>query len=132
MRNIKFSYLYRDGGNYKTWAEVVFSNPEDLSPEAVTSELRKAFMQDGLFIAHQIRIPDVLPYSHGNPTPDDHCFHEFDSVGLTVDAANDRFGRSIGDFLTEVSREASIGWRACDPFDRFHPIENLAQPSGRD
>ncbi len=132
MKNIKFTYLYRDGGNYKTWNEVVFSNPEDLSPEAVTSEFQKSLMQDGLFIAHQIRIPDVLPYTHGNPTPDDHCFHEFDSVEFTVDAANDRFGRSIGDFLTEVSREASIGWRAFDPSDGFHPLESLTLPSGQD
>jgi hypothetical protein len=25
MHNIKFNYLYRDGSNYKKWAEVVFS-----------------------------------------------------------------------------------------------------------
>jgi hypothetical protein len=132
MKNMKFTYLYRDGGNYKTWNEVVFSNPEDLSPEAATSELQRAFMQDGLFIAHQVCLPEVLPYSYGGLTLDDHCFHEFDSVVLTTDAANDRFRRSIRDFLTEVTSEASIGWRAFDPYDRFHSLENLSRPSGQD
>jgi hypothetical protein len=132
MKNIKFTYLYRDGGNYKTWNEVVFSNSDDLSPKVVASELQRAFMQDGLFIAHQVRLPEVLPYSCEGLTLDDHCFHEFDSVALTIDAANDRFGRSIHDFLTEVTREASMGWRAFDPYDRFHPLENLTRPSEQD
>jgi hypothetical protein len=60
QRNVKFSYLYRDGGNYKKWADVVFSNPEGLSIDLVNKALKHAFMQDGLFIAHQIRIPDSL------------------------------------------------------------------------
>jgi hypothetical protein len=129
MENIKFTYLYRDGGNYKSWAEVVFSNPADLSPSAVTLELRRAFMQDGLFIAHQIRIPEVLPYCYGDLTPDDHCFHELDSVELTVDVPNDCLGRSINEFLTEVMREALAGWRAFDPHDRLHSLEKVPQPS---
>lgn len=120
MKNIRFIYLYRDGGNNKSWAEVVFSNPADLSSSAVESELRRAFMQDGLFIAHQIRLPEVLLYCDEDLILDDHCFHEFDSVDLTLDAPNDHFGRSISEFLNEVSREALAGWRAFDPYDRLH------------
>src|SRR5712671_5962091 len=109
MENIKFIYLYRDGGNYKKWAEVVFSNPTDLTPSVATLKLQQA-MTDGLFIAHQIRLPEVLSYLNGDLTPDDHCFHEFDSVELTGDAPNDHLGRSISGFLTEVAREAQAGW----------------------
>ena len=28
MNNVKFNYLYRDAGNYKKWAYVIFSNPD--------------------------------------------------------------------------------------------------------
>jgi hypothetical protein len=125
MQNIKFVYLYRDGGNYKSWGEVVFSNPSDITPGAATIELQRAFMTDGLFIAHQIRVPEVLLYSNGDLTPDDHCFHEFDSIELTLDAPTDHFGRSMGEFLTEVAREARAGWRAFDPYDRFNPLAHL-------
>jgi hypothetical protein len=27
MPNIKFNYLYRDGGNYKNYSSVIFRNP---------------------------------------------------------------------------------------------------------
>ena len=132
MRNIKFTYLYRDGGNYKNWDEVVFSNPDGLSPKEVISELRKAFTQDGLFIAHQVRLPEAFPYSDGDPTLDDHCFHEFGSIDPTAEAPNDRVGRSISNFLIEVTREASIGWRAFDPYDRLQPIGKITAPWGQD
>jgi hypothetical protein len=120
MKNIKFVYLYRDGGNYKNWSEVVFSNPTEITPGAASLELRRAFMTDGLFIAHQVRIPEVLLYSNGDPTPDDHCFHEFDSVESTPDAPTDHFGRSMSEFLTEVAQEARDGWRAFDPYESSH------------
>lgn len=132
MKNIKFIYLYRDGANYKSWAEVVFSNPAHLNPSAVTFELQRAFLPDGLFIAHQIRLPEVLLYGCGDLTIDDHCFHEFDSVELTGDVPNDYFGRSISEFLNEAMREALTGWRAFDPYDRLHPLENIPQPSGQE
>jgi|SRR5229473_175207 len=35
MANIKFNYLYRDAGNYKKRASVVFSNPEGLTLHSV-------------------------------------------------------------------------------------------------
>jgi hypothetical protein len=126
MKNVKFVYLYRDGGNYKSWAEVVFSNPDDMTPSAVTFGLQRAFMQDGLFIAHQIRVPEIQLYCNGDLTPDDHCFHEFDSVELTVDAPNDRFGRSISGFLTEVALAAHVGWRAFDPYGRLHTLGSVS------
>lgn len=63
MSNVKFIYLYRDGGNYKKWAQVVFRNPDELSCDFITKALREAFMQDGLFIADQIRVPRIVSLS---------------------------------------------------------------------
>jgi hypothetical protein len=129
MENIKFIYLYRDGGNYKNWGEVIFSNPLGLTPNVITPKLNRAFMTDGMFIAHQIRIPEVLFYCNGDLTIDDHCFHEFDSVELTEGTRTDRLGRSINELLSEVKREAQAGWRAFDPYDSLQriPRENWSQ-----
>jgi hypothetical protein len=115
---IKFKYLYRDAGNYMNWAEVVFSNPDRLAPETITQALRTAFLQDGLFIAHQVFIPEAFFFSEGGATSDDHCFHEFDSVEASHATATDKQSRSIGQFVSEVEGEAARGWVAFDPHDR--------------
>lgn len=95
----------------------MFSNREDLLPSAVTIELKQAFLPVGLFMAHQISMPEAFLYSVGDPTSDDHCFHELDSVELTAEAQNDRHGRSIAEFVTEVNEASQSGWQAFDPQD---------------
>ncbi len=132
MKNVKFLYLYRDAGNYKTRGEVVFFEGDGLTPGGMTSTLLRAFMQDGLFIAHQVRVPELLPYLDGNLTSDDHCFHEFDSLEFTIDAPNDRFGRTISEFLTEVARESRAGWQAFDPYDRLNSPNFVPQTRGQE
>jgi hypothetical protein len=119
MDNVKFHYLYRDGSNYKKWASVVFSNGDRLPIEAATRSLGEAFLEDGIFIAHQVRVPEIFLALEDNLTPDDHCFHEFDSVVTTSDIPNDPSSRSILEFMAEVAREAERGWRAFDPQDRL-------------
>lgn len=119
MGNVKFHYLYRDGSNYKKWADIVFSNRDDLSTHTVVRGLRETFLEDGIFIAHQVRVPEAFLASEDQLTPDDHCFHEFDSVEATSDTPNDLCGRSIREFMAEVAREAQHGWRAFDPQDRL-------------
>jgi hypothetical protein len=120
MDNIKFNYLYRDAGNYKKWAEVVFSNPDRLTLESMTAALRDTFLQDGLFIAHQVRLPEAFFSTEGDATSDDHCFHEFDVAEITLEAPNDSQSRSISQFIAEVKREARRGWVTFDPHDRLH------------
>lgn len=115
MRNIKFSYLYRYAGNYKKWADVVFSNPDGLTLEAATNALKDAFLQHDLFIAHQIRIPEAFLFAQGDATSDDHCFHELDSVVASFEAPNDPHSRSITQFIAEVNTEAKRGWGVFDP-----------------
>jgi len=128
MPNIKFSYLYRDAGNYKKWADVVFSNPDGLTLEAATKALKDAFLQDGLFIAHQVRVPEVFLFSRGNATSDDHCFHEFSAVKASLEDPNDPCSRSITQFIVEVKREAKRGWAAFDPHDAL--LQRLSNEPG--
>jgi len=111
MANIKFNYLYRDGSNYKNWAEVVFPNPEKLSVSFISKELGKVF-DDNLFIAHQIRIPEVFDFPDHQLTSDDHCYHEFNNIEVTRDSRNDFYGRSVHQFLSEVTEASKMGWRA--------------------
>jgi hypothetical protein len=115
--NVEFTYLYRDGGNYKKWGRVVFSNPDRLDSDSVEKDLRLALLQDGLFIASQIRVPEVFLYAGGEFSFDDHCYHELDGTRQTPEAATDAHGRSISEFLVEANREAAVGWRAFDPYD---------------
>lgn len=117
MSNVKFTYLYRDGGNYKKRGHVVFRNPDELSCDFIAKALRQAFMQDGLFVAHQLRVPDSFLYARGEADSDDHCYHEFDRVEASPDTPNDQHGRSIKQFLAEVQMQALSGWTTFDPHE---------------
>lgn len=86
MPNIKFNYLYRDGGNYKTYGSVVFANPENYSLGELEAVIR-ARLIDGLwFYAHEWGVSDL----HSQPWDNelDHYFHEFESLEFTRDAPN--------------------------------------------
>jgi hypothetical protein len=48
VNNIRFSYLYRDGSNFKSWGEVIFSNPEGLAVNEIETKLIRAFLPDKL------------------------------------------------------------------------------------
>jgi hypothetical protein len=119
MSNLKFRYLYRDASNYKKWAEIVFSNSEGLSIKAAEEALKGSFLPDGLFIARQIRVPEVFLFKEQPLTVDDHCFHEFSSLQRTAESVTDRCGRSIAEFIAETRRAARGDWRAFDPLDAF-------------
>jgi hypothetical protein len=119
MENVKFKYLYRDGSNFKRWSDIIFSNPNDLPLEGVAKALGDAFTKDGLFIAHQVRVPEVFIYDEGNANADDHCYHELHEVTESSEIPNDRHGRSIDRFIAEVQRAAIRGWFVFDPFDRW-------------
>lgn len=115
MSNLKFSYFYRDAGNYKKYGDVTFSNPDELGAGLVEESLRKHFLDECLFVAEQIRVPECFLYSRGNATSDDHCFHELERIEVTEEGSNDSIYRSAKEFLREVGREASHGWQTFDP-----------------
>jgi hypothetical protein len=124
LGNLKFSYLYRDAGNYKKRASVTFSNPDKLSPQSVEKIFRKYFLEECLFIAAQVRIPNCFLYVRGNTGSDDHCFHEFERIEATCQIPTDSSGRSINQLMKEVKHQASLGWKAFDP----HSTEDFELP----
>lgn len=119
---VKFSYLYRDAGNYKSWGELIFSNPDGLILEEVDRQLRLAFDQEILFIAHQINAPELFLYAKNNLNDDDHCFHEYDSVELAEMADSRLDSRSIKQFLQQVEFASISGWKTFYPLDRLAEI----------
>lgn len=124
--NTLLAYLYRDADNYKEWGSIVFSGE-------ITDDLRNRFVRalegEEFFIADQIRVPEVFP----NTWPiyaADHCWHAFSDFELTAEAPNDRFSRTIEEFVREVERADSDGWRDFDPPER--PRRRLTKKSGRE
>lgn len=118
MKSIKFSYLYRDGSNYKYWGEVVFLNSENLTVNEITARLLVAFLPDKQFIADQVSIPEKFLFINEKFTRDDHCYHEFDCVEVCEEDSTDSLGRSIADFLQDVETASQQGWKAFDILDR--------------
>jgi len=114
VNNIKFNYLYRDGGNYKSWGEVIFPNSEQLTLDEINSRLIDAFLPDQLFIASQISVPEKFLFENGELTKYDHCFHEFDNVEICQEDPTDDLKRSIAGFLKHVELASRQGWKAFD------------------
>jgi hypothetical protein len=113
--NIKFIYLYRDAGNYKTWGEVIFSGSNVLSIHGLERDIRVGLLEDGLFIASQVRIPELFPTVL---SLDDHCYHEFHAIEATPELSNDRHNRRISDFISEILAAKRVGWLAFDVYER--------------
>ncbi len=118
MSNIRFCYLYRDGSNYKSWGEVIFLNPENLSTTYITEKLLRDFLPDKQFIASQISIPEIFLFKGGDFTEFDHCYHEFDCIEVCKEGPTDKSGRSITDFLLDVKAASKQGWKAFDILDK--------------
>ncbi|MBS1527442.1 MAG: hypothetical protein JST19_17475 [Bacteroidetes bacterium] len=60
MPNIKFSYLYRDGGNYKKFDSVVFPNPDNRNLSEIESLIRSKLIDETWFYADEWRVPELF------------------------------------------------------------------------
>jgi len=117
MSNARFEYLYRDASNYKAWGSVVFAGePTD----DLVRRLLRALETSEFFIAHQVRIPELFSGLHSWPLEqDDHCWHEFSCIESTNESANDRYRRTIEEFIVEVEQQSALGWQIFDPMDEL-------------
>lgn len=86
MANIKFSYLYRDSGNYKQFGSVVFADPGDFSLTEIENLIRLRLIDELWFYANEWQVPDLFLESfdpYNDPT-----WHEFESIEFTNEPAN--------------------------------------------
>ena len=118
--NVKITYLYRDGANWKNWGEVIFSNDEGLSVSEIECRIRREIVEQEVFVAHQIRIPELFP-----PPQDlsihDHCYHEFDVAEITLEPADDFWQRDISGFLSDLQNANRVGWDVFDIYCKCRP-----------
>jgi hypothetical protein len=77
VMNIKMTYLYRDGGNYKTWQEVVFTNRSGKTVEQLTDLIKQRLISGRFFAKSLAPVPFEYPDSHDPEL--DHAWLEFDS-----------------------------------------------------
>ena len=100
MANIKFSYLYRDGANYKNFGEVVFGVPDNLNVVELEALIRLRLIDATWFYADKWLIPDLHFGSWDSEI--DHGFHEFECISYTEECANSPV--SLAEFMAAMAR----------------------------
>jgi hypothetical protein len=122
MPNTKFSYMYRDGSNYKFDGQVIFSGPFTAEQQ---DRLTARLGGDLFFIAHEVGIPEVAPYATGeyDANCDDHCFHTGDPFVLTDEGPTDP--RTVEAFVAAVEAAPGIEFDPCDPYDSYHKRKRI-------
>lgn len=80
--NIKFSYLFRDSGNYKTFGYVVLSNPGGKTPEEFDGELRQYLIDGAYFYPEKIELPLLRNSEEG-------MWHEYEKSEVTEEKKTD-------------------------------------------
>ena len=83
--NIKFSYLYRDAGNYKNYNNIIFSNPNNISVDQLENSIRNSLIEGLWFDAINWRIPNLQFKEYEWNIEFDHCWHEFDLLKETTE-----------------------------------------------
>ena len=78
MYNIKFSFLYRDAANYKTFSEVVFANRENIPLEVIRKTILNACNVDGCIDPRLWNLPNIRTQPYDPEL--DHDWYVFENV----------------------------------------------------
>jgi len=89
MQNIKFNYLYRDGGNYKKFHSVIFENDQSVSIEESESLIKSKLIDGEWFYADQWKVAEIFLSTFDFKI--DPTWHEFESVEYSNEPANSTF-----------------------------------------
>jgi hypothetical protein len=100
VMQIRMTYLYRDGGNYKQWHEVVFSNSQNLSVATLTAEIKK-YLHSGQFFESSLA-PEPFVYENTFDPELDHSWLEFDSFEETKGRPN--VNEDIAEFIEKLAK----------------------------
>lgn len=101
--NIKLSYLYRDGSNYKQYNQIVFANPNQRNLVEIQTIIRSNLIDGCWFIAKDWQLPGMHFREYSWDTETDHEWHEWDCVEETTDAKIVK--PSIEAFIKLISKE---------------------------
>jgi len=86
MPNIKFSYLYRDGGKYKNYGNIIFDNHGRIHINELKMIIQSKLIDHHSFYAKCWGIKELYFKKYDNDL--DHGFHEFESLTDTDENAN--------------------------------------------
>jgi len=132
--NTAFNYMYRDGGNNKSYGTVVLAGE---ITEAQKERFAKALNEGEYFIASQVDVPEVFlwdpeaDYDPDDPStyPEelgagkyfiwddmDHSWHEFMDFDTTQAEPTDP--RTIEQFVQAFERAKKAGWKEFEPRSR--------------
>lgn len=81
MPNIKLSYLYRDGANYKNHSFIILNNPTNIALAEIEAAIRSKLIDDTWFYADKWNLPDLRFDTWDYET--DPIWHEFDGIEFT-------------------------------------------------
>lgn len=80
--NIKFSYLFRNTGNYKSFGFVVLSNPGGRNPQEIDADLRRLLIDGAYFYPEQLQLPVLDDGEEG-------MWHEYENVEIAKENLTD-------------------------------------------
>lgn len=98
--NILMEYLYRDAGNNKVWANVIFSNNLNVEAAVLDEGMRNALIDGEFFVAEDVFLPSLRFDVRDDEL--DHGWHEYFSVKETSEPSNDGLNRDIGEFISRL------------------------------
>ncbi len=100
--NIKFCYLYRDGGNYKNFNEIVFANPFGITLDKIEAIIINNLIDEKWFVSKEWNVPDMHFKGFAWDSEIDHEWHEFEMVEETFEESTEK--RNIEDFLVVIRK----------------------------
>ena len=100
--NIKMTYLHRDGGNYKTWYDVVFPNHTGKTAAQLTAELQNRLIDGMYFDQSMSPIPFEYPDSYDPEL--DHTWLEFNSFEEASDQP--QVAQDIMEFIEAIAGQS--------------------------
>lgn len=75
-KGIRFHYLYRDSGNYKKFGHKDFSNPNHLTLQEISQQIRKSMISTEFFYPESAGIRKFLFHRYC----DDYSWYEFEKI----------------------------------------------------
>ena len=98
--NIRFSYLYRDAGNFKNFGEANFSNPNEFSLENLSARIKLALLDEMYFDAYMVGLPELFFEDYDDEL--DHDWHEFELLDYVQGNSELVILSSIDDFILRL------------------------------
>jgi hypothetical protein len=106
MPNIKFSYRYRDAGNYKNHSWIVFANLNNIELAELETLIQSKLIDGTFLYVDEWLLPDL----HFSPWNNqlDHTWHEFESIEYTHETPNNEF--TLAEFIATIEKVKPFTW----------------------